>query len=131
VLLVKTTLGASAIEGIGLFAAEPIARGTPTWRFMKGWDQTFSRTQIDGLPEPARSEMLKYVYWNEAARAYVYCLDNARFMNHTADPNTRGITPDGDPFGYDIAIRDIRSGEELTCDYREFDGDFAAKFSQR
>jgi hypothetical protein len=29
--------------------------------------------------------------------------------------------------GYDIAIRDIEEGEELTCDYRSFDAHFERK----
>jgi uncharacterized protein len=128
-LLVPTRLGASPIEGIGLFAMapRPIAKGTVTWRFMAGFDQLFTRAQIDSLPEPARGELLRYVYLHEGSQRYVFCLDNARFMNHTAEPNTRGVNPPDQPYGYDVATRDIAAGEELTCDYREFDGENAMK----
>ncbi|MBI1385657.1 MAG: SET domain-containing protein-lysine N-methyltransferase [Rhizobiales bacterium] len=126
-LLVKTILKPSAIEGLGLFAAEPIAKGTVTWRFVEGYDPLFSQADIDALPEPARSDTLKYVYLNVEAVVYVYCLDNARFMNHADDPNTGSVTTPDDSFGYDVALRDIAAGEEMTCDYREFDADIAAK----
>ena len=126
-LLVPTRLGLSPIEGIGLFATAPIAKGAVTWRFMQEFDQLFTRAQIDSLPEPARAELLRYVYLHEDSDQYVFCLDNARFMNHTGDPNTRGVTPADEPYGYDLATRDIAAGEELTCDYREFDGAHAAK----
>ena len=126
-LLVPTRLGASPIEGIGLFATSPIAKGTVTWRFMPGFDQLYTGAQIDSLPEPARSELLRYVYFHEGSRQYVFCLDNARFMNHTHEPNTRGVDPPDQPYGYDVATREIAAGEELTCDYREFDGEHAKK----
>ena len=70
---------------------------------------------------------MRYVYLHEGSAKYVFCLDNARFMNHTHEPNTRGVNPPDQPYGYDVATRDIAAGEELTCDYREFDGAHAAK----
>ena len=126
-LLVPTRLGVSPIEGIGLFATSPITKGTVTWQFMPGFDQLFTRAQIDALPEPARVELLRYVYLHGGSGKYVFCLDNARFMNHTHEPNTRGVDPPDQPYGYDVATREIAAGEELTCDYREFDGAHAAK----
>jgi uncharacterized protein len=126
-LLVPTRLGASQIEGIGLFTTAPIAKGTMTWRFMSGYDQLFTAAQIASLPEPARVELLRYVYMHDGSGQYVFCLDNARFMNHTPTPNTRGVNPPDAPYGYDVATRDIVAGEELTCDYREFDGEHIKK----
>ena len=126
-LLVPTRLGMSPIEGIGLFATGFIAKGTKTWRFMSGYDQLFSPEQVAALPEPARSELRRYIYLDARSANYVFCLDNARFMNHTATPNTEGVYPADQPYGYDIATRDIQAGEELTCDYREFDGEHAKK----
>jgi uncharacterized protein len=126
-LLVKTRLGSSAIEGIGLFAAAAIPKGTVTWRFIAGFDQLFTAAQIDKLPEPARGELRRYVYLDERSGKYVFCLDNARFMNHSEKPNTESVFPDGDHFGHDVATRDIAAGDELTCDYRDFDQDHARK----
>lgn len=126
-LLVKTRIGPSAIEGIGLFAAQDIPAGARTWQFMTGYDVLFSRAQINALPDITREELLRYVYHNERSGNYVYCLDNARFMNHTETPNTRSVYPPDGSEGHDVAIRDIRNGEELTCDYREFDAEIAAK----
>ena len=37
-LLVKTRTGRSPIHGTGLFAAEPIAKGTAVWRFTPTFD---------------------------------------------------------------------------------------------
>lgn len=126
-LMVKTRLAPSAIAGIGLFADEDIAAGTVTWRFVAGFDQLFSQADIDRLPEPARSQVLTYTYQHPQSGRYVFCLDNARFMNHADEPNTRGVHAGDAIDGYDIATRDIASGEELTCDYHTFDDTAAAK----
>ncbi len=120
-LMVKTRLGPSDIAGIGLFAAEDIAKGTVTWRFMKAFDRLLRQEEIDALPEPARSNLLDHVYLNAASGEFVLCADNARFMNHADEPNTAGVHEPGEIEGYDIATRDIRAGEEMTCDYRTFD----------
>jgi SET domain-containing protein len=53
----------------------------------------------------------------------VLCADNARFMNHADEPNTTRVHIDGAIEDDDIATRDIRVGEEMTCDYRLFDAD--------
>lgn len=121
-LMVKTRLGPSSIAGIGLFADEDIPAGTVTWRFVPGFDQLFCEQDIAGRPEPARSELLNYTYKHPETGRYVYCLDNARFMNHADDPNTRGVHVSASIEGYDVATRDIAKGEELTCDYFTFDG---------
>ena len=42
-------------------------------------------------------------------------------------PNTVSRPSDADPFGLDVAARDIHPGEELTCDYGEFDAEMALK----
>ena len=53
-LMVKTKLGLSSIEGIGLFADEDIKAATITWRFIPGFDQLFSQAVIDTLAGNAR-----------------------------------------------------------------------------
>lgn len=126
-LLIKTRLAPSPIAGIGLFAAEPVKAGTKTWTFMPGFDQLYSAEQIAHLPPAARATMETYCYLHEDSGRYVFCLDNARFMNHADNPNTAGVHAGGAIDGYDIATRDIAEGEELTCDYRLFDATYRAK----
>jgi len=113
-LLVKTYLAESPIEGIGLFAAEDIAKGTTIWRFDERFDRKFSKAERDALPEPAYTFVQKYSY-PESVGSDVYYLDgdHARFMNHSNTPNTDCETDT-------IATRDIRAGEELLCDYHQF-----------
>ena len=49
--------------------------------------------------------------------------DNGRFMNHSEAPNT-----DFSGFDHGFAIRDIAQGEEITCNYHEFDTTFCGLF---
>ena len=126
-LLVKTRLGMSPIEGIGVFADEFIAKGTPTWKFTPGLDQLLSREVVEAIAEPMKSALLRYSYLDRKTGLYIYCLDNARFVNHSDDANTKGDYPDNDIFGRDIATRDIQPGEEITCNYAEFDMEFWLK----
>jgi hypothetical protein len=55
--------------------------------------------------------MDKYTYRNPEGN-YIFCWDNARFINHSANANC--ITT---AYEFEIAIRDIQPGEELTDDY--------------
>ena len=120
-MLVKTEKRQSDIHGIGLFAAEAIPAGTPTWRFTPGIDQAIHPDMLDRFPEHARPWFLTYAYLDIRSGLYVLCADDGRYMNHSDDPNVRGDTETEPVFGVDVAARDIEAGEELTCDYRTFD----------
>lgn len=121
-LLVRTYLAASAIHGIGLFAAEPIAGGTTIWEFTPGFDLDLSEADLDRLSKPCRVRVLEYAYFNAARQRYILCSDDARFINHSDTPNTidRGFGA-ADAEGTTVAARDIQSGEEITSDYRSFE----------
>src|SRR5690348_3818171 len=115
-LLVKTYLAPSAVHGIGLYAAEPIAKGTVVWRFDQGIDRRLSRAERDVLPEPARSFVLTYAYPEmPGSDTHVLDGDHARFMNHSDRPNTHCPTPRKPEEATTIATRDIAVGEELLC----------------
>lgn len=43
-ILIPARVAASRIHGLGLFAVEPIPRGTPVWRFVPGFDPLFPRS---------------------------------------------------------------------------------------
>ena len=53
----------------------------------------------------------KYAY-QAADGNFVFCWDFGRYMNHCCEPTSRGV---GDAF--EVAIRDIAPGDELTCEY--------------
>ena len=122
-LLVKTKIGLSKIHGIGLFADQFIPRGTPIWKFMPDFDLEIDENQLAKFPEIAKEYFLKYSYLDLKTKKHILCSDDARFSNHSENPN---ITSDKKE-EIDIAGRDISKGEELTYDYKEFCYDFDVK----
>jgi uncharacterized protein len=121
-LLVKTKTRVSEIHGIGLFADEFISKGTMTWKFLEGFDLRLPKSILNELSLSAKEQFLKYSYLDSSSGLYELCSDDARFFNHSETPNTGSITD-----VIDVALRDIQPGEELTCDYRTFDADWAQK----
>lgn len=120
-MLVQTEKRQSAIHGIGLFAKQFIPEGTPTWRFIAGIDQAIHPDVVERVPEASRVAFLTYAYLDIRTGLYVLCADDARFMNHSEDPNVRADYELDGVFGVDVAARDIEAGEEIVCDYRTFD----------
>lgn len=120
-MLVRTCKQQSEIHGTGLFAAQPIPAGMPTWRFTPGLDLALHPDAVESLTEVARDWLVTYAYLDIKTGLYVLCADDARFMNHSDSPNIGGDYQREPVFGLDVAVRDIEAGEELTCDYRTFD----------
>lgn len=128
-LLVKTYLAQSLIDGFGLFAGQLIHPGTVVWNFDPRVDIVLETTQIEKLSPAFREYSEKYGYLDARVRKYVICGDDSRFVNHSDTPNLVGIYTVGREYGIDIAIREIRQGEELTSDYSTFDADFGKKLN--
>jgi uncharacterized protein len=117
-MLVPTYVAPSRIHGLGLFAAAPIPAGTVVWRFAPGLDQVIPVERLDGLPAPARAFLDRYAF--ESAffpGGLLLSFDDTRFINHADEPNIDNTGSES------LARHDIAADEELTCDYRELDGD--------
>ena len=125
-MLIKTRIQPSAIHGLGLFAVEAVARGTPIWRFEVGFDREFSPDQFAALPPLARQHLRWFAFPNLQSGNWVISGDLSIFMNHSRTPNT-GALPDAPLPVTTLALRDIAAGEELTCDYFAFDAEAATK----
>jgi hypothetical protein len=96
--------------GYGVVATQFIPKGTITWALDK-LDRIFSPTDIRNMEPVYQQIMDKYTYRNPQGN-YVFCWDNARFINHSSNANC--ITT---AYEFEVAIRDIQPGEELTDDY--------------
>lgn len=119
--LVPTYLAESGIHGIGVFAATALPADTLIWAFDPRVDWRMTPEELAAFPEPYQSRLRAWCYL-EAEGTYVLCGDNAKFMNHADAPNC------DDPEGkYTVTNRAVEPGEELTCDYRTFDHESAAK----
>ncbi len=115
---VSTYVSSSPIAGVGVFTSQFIPAGTVIWDFTEDVDLRLDPAVVAATPEPLGSRVRRYCY-EEPDGTLVLCGDNARFMNHSFEPNCddRGTVTS--------ARRDIQPGEELTCDYRAFDRESA------
>jgi len=116
-MTVPNYVGPSLIEGVGVFAAAPVAAGEVLWVLEEKLDLLLTEEQVAEFPAAQRDFIERYGYRHMTRPGIVVIeFDNGRFMNHSDDPNTDFRDPER---GY--ALRDIAEGEELTCNYAEFD----------
>lgn len=120
-LLVRTRIGPSAIQGTGLFAAEDIAAGTMVWRPNPIIDREITAADVAALPDVARDFVQHHTFVDEEGKM-ILSSDSAIYFNHSDEPNT-GTSPAGN-----VALRDIRAGEELTENYRNLGPGFCKAF---
>lgn len=121
-LNVKTTVQASTIEGLGLFAAEKILKDTVIWKFDPRFDIFFDPEEVKKMEPLQRYFIDRYAYLSTTTGKYVLCADDARFMNHSVHNSNVDIVPfPGEPETRAVAKRDIESGEEILVNYREID----------
>jgi len=141
-LTIAGAVGVSQIHGMGVFAREDVKKGALVWVSHKDFDHSYTAEQIARLPEPTRLRILSHCYLSPRTGKYFLCGDEARFMNHSdsynlvsryfhSEEEARTAFGIGDEVdwieGVNVAGRDISAGEELTCDYKEFDLDFQNK----
>lgn len=96
--------------GYGVVATRFIPRGTVTW-VRDDFDQTFSPAQVERMTPTYREIVDRYCF-ADARGDYVLCWDLARYVNHSCEPSCRSAGYD-----FELAVRDIQPGEELTDDY--------------
>lgn len=128
-LLVRTSVGPSPIHGLGCFSDEPIRQGQRVWQLDPAMDREFDAAALSALPEALRLLLRRYGYTQlrQGRRVVILCGDNARYMNHSSHPN---LLEAGAANELNLAARDIGAGEELTCDYRQFDLDAGLRLAQ-
>ena len=100
-------------KGRGVFATKPIPKGTLTY--------VSDLLEIEILPDDPRLKDPKY---KEIIETYsfidrngtrIISWDNAKYVNHCCHCNTMSTG-----YGFEIAIRDIAAGEEITDEYGMF-----------
>ena len=123
-LTVSTYLAPSAIEGLGVFTGEYIERGKLLWSLNPKFDIFIDPSEVKAYPPFLQDFIARYTYPHlERPGVVVLDSDNGRFMNHSLAPNT-----DFRIFDKGYALFDIAPGEELTCNYYEFDPTFVGFF---
>ena len=119
-MLVRSYAAASAIEGLGVFAGEFIPKGTKLWGLDPKFDLFFTPEEYEALPPHMQDfvDCYNYPHLERPGIIIVDC-DHGKFMNHSERPNT-----DFTVFDCGYALVDIQKGEEITCNYFEFDPSF-------
>lgn len=106
-----TELGAVSPEiGVGVFARAPIPKGTVVY-IKDPLEICIPSDDTRLLQEGVRSIIDRYSY-TEANGNRILSWDLAKYVNHSCDPNTISTG-----YGFEIAIRDIAPGDEITDDY--------------
>ncbi|MEQ8360498.1 MAG: SET domain-containing protein [Cytophagales bacterium] len=96
--------------GYGVVATELIPAGTITWVLDK-LDREFSPIEFQQMDSIYQDILDTYTFRNNKGN-FVLCWDNGRFVNHSFNSNCLTTAYD-----FEIAIRDIQIGEQLTDDY--------------
>lgn len=94
----------------GVVATKLIPRGTITW-VQDDLDQIFTREKMANLNPNIKKYLDTYSFTNKNGEM-ILCSDNGKFVNHSFKPSCFST-----PYDFEIAIRDIHPGEELTDDY--------------
>lgn len=97
----------SKIEGMGVFANRDFKKGEVVIK----WDTSIILTALElkNLPENEK----KYI--SSFRNKYILQQPPAKFVNHSCEPNTKVVDESSD-----IAIKDIKKGEEITSYYLTF-----------
>lgn len=99
--------------GYGVFATSFIPKGTITY-VKDPLEIELSQTSYD-LLEPAYQVIAdKYSYVDEYGTRII-SWDHAKYVNHSCDCNTISTA-----YGFEIAIKDIKEGDEITDEYGLF-----------
>jgi hypothetical protein len=96
--------------GYGVVATQFIPSGTITWALDK-LDREFSPLEFQNM-EPIYQDILDTYTFRTNNGNLVLCWDNGRYVNHSFNSNCLSTAYD-----FEIAIRDIQIGEQLTDDY--------------
>lgn len=96
--------------GYGVFATALIPRGTITW-VRDELDQEFTTEKLSKLP-PAHDELVRRYTFLTSTETHLLCWDGGRLINHSCQPTCAGTH-----WGFEVALRDLAPGDELTNDY--------------
>ena len=117
---VFTRLAPSRIHGIGVFAIKRIPRGTNPFRGepVEYCSIPVSKSEFSGVPKTVRKMVHDLCAFKDGycwvPNTGIEAATKGWYMNHSTKPNMR---VEDDKF---VAVRNIRTGEELTVDYRTY-----------
>ncbi len=96
--------------GYGVVAKKIIPKGAITW-VQDELDQIYTAKQVGKMQKLSQQMIDKYSFRNNKGN-FILCWDLAKYVNHSFKSNCISTAYD-----FEIAVRDILPGEELTDDY--------------
>ena len=111
--LIDTYLDKSKIQGVGVFAKENVKKGEKIKEVRPEFEIEFDKENLPRMPLALARMVDNYAYEREkGSKIVVLGIDNEKYLNHSDDPS---VNDDG------IALKDIKIGDEITINYRDFD----------
>lgn len=98
------------VVGYGVVAKKFIPKGTITW-VQDDLDIVFTAEKIKGISPLMQNYLETYCFLNGRGEK-ILCWDIAKYVNHSFNSNCMTTAYD-----FEIAVRDIHPGEQLTDDY--------------
>lgn len=122
---IRYKLDRSAIHGIGIFADQDIQEGQLIYTVSPLLDVNITQEQFDSLSAEEKKEVRYWGYWFAPEKVWHVDFDHIHFINHSFVPNTvQDFSSSGHPL---TATRDIKTGEELTQNYLDFESEEVLK----
>ena len=109
--LIDTYLDKSKIQGIGVFSKENITKGKKIKEVRPEFEIRFNKTNLPRMPLALANFIQTHAH-EESENEYCLGIDNEKCLNHSNNPT---VDEDG------IALKNIKIGDEITIDYRDFD----------
>ena len=98
------------VIGYGVVAKKFIPRGTITW-VQDDLDRVLTVNEVEKMHQSVQEQVEKYAFRNNKGQL-VLCWDLAKYVNHSFSANCLSSAYD-----FEVAVRDIEPGEQLTDDY--------------
>lgn len=116
---IKYKLDRSGNHGIGLFADQEIKADQLIYTPSPLLDVNLTQEQFDSLGDNEKRELQYWGFFDKPSQKWHVDFDVSHFINHSYEPT---VTQDKNyEEAHLIAARDIKSGEELTQNYLEFE----------
>ena len=111
--LIDTYLDKSKIEGVGVFSKENVKKGALIKEVRPDFEIEFNKDNLPKMPLALAKLIDTHAYERElGSKILVMGIDNEKYLNHSKNPT---VNDNG------IALKDIKIGDEITVDYKDFD----------
>ena len=111
--LIDTYLDKSKIHGIGVFSKENVNKGEQIKEERPEFEIEFNKNKLPSMPLSLAKLIDTHAYERKIGSGIlVLGLDNEKYLNHSDNPS---VNDEG------IALKNIKIGDEITIDYKNFD----------